>query len=285
MIFSTRKRDFVDALKSWKAGGMNHSSPETPLLEINNLTKDFHGLRALENYRLRLTEREILGVIGPNGAGKTTLFNLITGLILPSDGQVVYKGQDITRARPDKCAHLGIARTFQNIRLFNAMSTLDNVKVSEQMHKPVDPFRVIFSAPNFLQQENALEREAISILKTFGLEEYQSHAAGSLPYGYQRRLEIARALAMKPSLLLLDEPTVGMNPSESQGLLELIQSVYKDYLLTIILVAHDMRLVMGLCQRIQVLNHGQIIAEGDPESVRSHPDVIEAYLGKTQSHA
>jgi branched-chain amino acid transport system ATP-binding protein len=264
---------------------MNISLPETPLLEIEHLTKDFHGLRALDDFHLKLTEREILGVIGPNGAGKTTLFNLVTGLILPSTGQIIYRGKDITRARPDQCAYLGIARTFQNIRLFNAMSSLDNVKVSEQIHTKMDPFRVIFSAPQFLQKEKSLDEEALSLLKTFGLEKYQGLAAGNLPYGDQRRLEIARALAMKPSLLLLDEPTVGMNPSESQALLELIQSVYTDYQLTIILVAHDMRLVMGLCQRIQVLNHGHIIAEGDPESVRNHPDVIEAYLGKTQTHA
>jgi branched-chain amino acid transport system ATP-binding protein len=261
------------------------NSDLAPLLHIRGLTKDFRGLRALDDYELDLRAGEILGVIGPNGAGKTTLFNLITGLLRPTAGRIVWEGRDITRASPDAVARMGIARTFQNIRLFNAMSVLDNVKVAQQLHSPVDPAGVLLSAPYFIRREAALTERALEVLRFFDLERYAFYPAASLAYGDQRRLEMARALATQPRLLLLDEPTVGMNPRESQELLQLIRTLHERYQLTLVLVAHDMRLVMGLCQRLQVLSNGRTIAQGEPAEIRSHPLVIEAYLGRAHSYA
>jgi branched-chain amino acid transport system ATP-binding protein len=255
------------------------------LLEIAGLTKDFRGLRAIDDHSLRVGAEQILGVIGPNGAGKTTLFNLITGLLLPTRGTIRFLGQDIVRLRPDAIARLGIARTFQNIRLFGAMTALDNVRVAQQLHAPCNPFSVLTSAPPFVRRERELAESSRELLRIFGLERYEDRPAGNLPYGDQRRLEIARALAMRPRLLLLDEPTVGMNPRESQDLLELIIRVRQMYRLSIMLVAHDLRLVMGLCHTIQVLTNGRLIAEGPPAVIRSHPGVIEAYLGRAHAGA
>ena len=256
--------------------------PSAPILSTDGLTKDFRGLHALAGVDLKLEPREILGVIGPNGAGKTTLLNLITGLIQPTRGRIVFMDQDITRAEPEVVTRLGVGRTFQNIRLFGAMSVLDNVCVAQQLHTPSNPLAVLLSSRGFLRQERELKDKATLLLKAFSLDQRRDLPAGSLPYGSQRRLEIARALATAPRLLLLDEPTVGMNPSESQELLELILQLHEQYRLTIVLVAHDMRLVMGLCQRIQVLNQGETIAIGKPDEVRSMPRVIEAYLGSSQ---
>jgi len=250
-----------------------------PILRIQGLTKDFRGIHALSRVDLNLKCYEILGVIGPNGAGKTTLLNLITGLTQPTQGRILFLEREITRAAPEVVARLGIGRTFQNIRLFGAMSVLNNVVVAQQMHTRSNPVAVLLSLPGFLQQEKQLQEKAMALLASFGLDRFRDLPAASLPYGSQRRLEIARALALEPRLLLLDEPTVGMNPSESQELLELILQLHKQYQLSIILVAHDMRLVMGLCQRIQVLNQGETIAVGNPDEVRSMPIVIEAYLG------
>ena len=259
----------------------NHSSP---LIKIEGLTKDFRGLRALDNINLRLAEKEILGVIGPNGAGKTTLFNLITGLIPPTEGQITFMGSEITHRSPDSVARLGIARTFQNIRLFGAMSVLDNVRTAQQLHSRLNPASVLLSMPGFQHLESQLKEKSLDLLRSFGLDHLVEQPANSLPYGSQRRLEIARALATQPRLLLLDEPTVGMNPSESQELLELILQLRQQFNLTIVLVAHDMKLVMGLCQHIHVLNQGKTIAEGTPAQVRTMPQVIEAYLG-SRHHA
>jgi branched-chain amino acid transport system ATP-binding protein len=255
-----------------------------PLLTIEGLTKDFHGLRALDNLDLSLAEQEILGVIGPNGAGKTTLFNLVTGLLPPTKGQITFQGVPITHMRPDLVARSGISRTFQNIRLFGAMSVLDNVRVAQQLHSRVSPAGVLLSMPNYRRREAELKEKSLELLRFFSLDPLQDQPANSLPYGSQRRLEIARALATQPRLLLLDEPTVGMNPSESQELLELILQLHEKYHLTIILVAHDMQLVMNLCQNIHVLNQGKTIARGTPAQVRAMPQVIEAYLG-SRHHA
>jgi branched-chain amino acid transport system ATP-binding protein len=260
------------------------SDPSPVLLSIENLTKDFRGLRALDNIHLCLKENEILGVIGPNGAGKTTLFNMITGLIPPTKGKITFLGQDITNKIPDLVARLGIARTFQNIRLFGSMSVLDNVRTARQLHTPVKFASVLLSTPSFRHTEEELREKTLELLSSFGLDHLLDQPASSLPYGSQRRLEIARALATQPRLLLLDEPTVGMNPSESQELLKLILQLRESFHLAIILVAHDMQLVMGLCQRIHVLNQGKTIAEGTPAQVRATPQVIEAYLG-SRTHA
>ncbi|MGB9640263.1 MAG: ABC transporter ATP-binding protein [Anaerolineales bacterium] len=254
---------------------------QMPILRINGLTKDFRGLRALSKVDLFVAEQEILGVIGPNGAGKTTLFNLITGLIHPTEGKIFFLNHDITNQEPDYITKLGVGRTFQNIRLFNAMTVLDNVRVAMQLHSLINPFEVFISSPTFVAKENELENKALNLLTSFGLEKFRSHEASSLPYAHQRRLEIARALALQPKLLLLDEPTAGMNPSESQDLLQLILHLHEEYHLTIILIAHDMRFVMNLCQRVQVLNQGETIAVGLPDEVRSMPQVIEAYLGRS----
>ena len=253
------------------------------LLKTEGLSKDFRGLHALSKVDLTLKPHEILGVIGPNGAGKTTLLNLITGLIQATHGRIIFLGRDITHTEPEVVARLGIGRTFQNIRLFGAMSVLNNVCVAQQIHMRSNAASVLFSTPGFIRQEQELRDNAISLLASFGLDRFANLPAGSLPYGSQRRLEIVRALALQPCLLALDEPTVGMNPSESQELLELILKLYEQYQLSIVLVAHDMRLVMGLCQRIQVLNQGETIAVGGPEEVRVLPVVIEAYLGSSES--
>jgi len=264
---------------------MQQKNQSKYLLEIEGLTKDFRGLRAIDNHALRLGPDEILGVIGPNGAGKSTLFNLITGLIHPTHGSIRFNEKTITRMKPEDIALLGIARTFQNIRLFKKMSVLDNVMVSCQMHSRINPLSVLLSLPGFLQTERELQKEALGLIEYFGLERYRDHPADNLPYGNQRRLEIARALACRPRLLLLDEPTVGMNPSESQELLELIKKVREMYKLSIMVVAHDLQLVMGLSQRIQVLNYGKLIAEGTPDEIRNHPQVMEAYLGRAEKDA
>jgi branched-chain amino acid transport system ATP-binding protein len=257
----------------------NHTSP---LINIEGLTKDFRGLRALDNIYLHLADKEIMGVIGPNGAGKTTLFNMITSLISPTKGKITFLGMDITNKSTDTITRLGIARTFQNIRLFSAMSVLDNVRTAQQLHTRVNPATVLFSTFHFQHIEEQLKERSLELLRSFGLDHLSDQPANSLPYGSQRRLEIARALATQPRLLLLDEPTVGMNPIESQELLELILQLRQQYNLTIILVAHDMQLVMGLCQHIHVLNQGKTIAEGTPVQVRTMPQVIEAYLGSRQ---
>ncbi len=255
------------------------------LLEIDGLTKSFKGLRAVDGYRLRLAAGEILGIIGPNGAGKSTVFNLLTGHLRASSGAIRYQGRDITRLPPERIARLGIGRTFQNIRLFPGMSVLENVVCASQLHRPGGLAPTLLSWPSFRRAEGELAASALEQLRLFGLQDRASAPASSLPYGDQRRLEIVRALALRPTLLLLDEPTAGMNAQESLRVLELIRRIRQQYRLTIVLVEHNMPLVMRLCERLQVLNYGQIIAEGSPEKVRADPRVVESYLGTEDAEA
>jgi branched-chain amino acid transport system ATP-binding protein len=253
--------------------------PDGVLLRATNVSRQFRGLVALKNYRLELRRGEILGVIGPNGAGKTTVFNIITGFVRPTTGRVELLGQDITRLRPDEVARRGIARTFQTIRLFGSLSVLDNVKVAAQLHGRAGFWETLVSSPAFYRKEAELERRAMQHLEELGLGDLYAVPAAALSYGNQRKVEIARALALKPSLVLLDEPAAGMNAHETTELLGFIREIHSRYALTAVVVEHDMSLIMRLCDRIQVLNYGQTICEGRPEQVRSNPAVIEAYLG------
>ncbi len=255
------------------------------LLQVDNLTKTFRGLTAVGSYRLHLVAGEILGIIGPNGAGKTTVFNLLTGYLKPTHGKIRFAGRDITHLSPDRIAALGIARTFQNIRLFPTMSVLANVKSAQQLHDPVSFLSTLLTLPSFGARERRLEQASLEQLALFDLDHRAGAPATSLPYGDQRRLEIVRALALRPRLLLLDEPTAGMNPHESAEILRLIREIHKQYSLTIIIVEHNMPVIMELSHRIQALNYGEIIAEGTPEEIRASPQVIEAYLGKSNAQA
>jgi branched-chain amino acid transport system ATP-binding protein len=249
------------------------------ILTARGLGRSFRGLHALSDYELALHQGEILGVIGPNGAGKTTLFNVISGFLPPSRGLVQLDGDDITGLPADTITRLGIARTFQNIRLFPTMTALENVRTAQQMRSNVRLVDILLNLPGFQRKERAQERMARGHLASLGLESFADAPAVSLPYGFQRKLEIARALATEPRILLLDEPAAGMNPNETAELVEFIREIHDRFDLTIIVVEHDMSLIMPLCDRIQVLNYGRVIAEGTPEEIRTNADVIEAYLG------
>jgi branched-chain amino acid transport system ATP-binding protein len=254
----------------------------TTLLEASGLSKSFRGLQALVDYDLRLPAGAIHGVIGPNGAGKTTLFHLLSGFLPPTSGSISFEGRDITGSHAFKVARLGIGRTFQNIRLFGELSVLDNVKVGLQRQSGRSLAGTLISSASFRRGEHELEARAIELLELFGLTGQRDRSARNLPYGDQRRLEIARAVGSRPKLLLLDEPNAGMNPIETQELLGLIRRLRDEFGITIVLVAHDIPLVMNLCDRIQVLNYGRLIAEGDPATVRANQDVIDAYLGQAR---
>ena len=252
------------------------------LLEVRGLSKAFRGLQALSDYDLHLAAGSIHGVIGPNGAGKTTLFHLLSGFLRPSAGRIAFDCRDITGSPAYAVARMGIGRTFQNIRLFGDLSVVDNVKVALQRRSRPTLVGALLSSPSFRAAERELEVQALDLLRLSGLEHHRSRLARNLPYGDQRRLEIARAVGTGPRLLLLDEPNAGMNPIETQELLGLIRRLRDDSGITIVLVAHDIPLVMNLCDRVQVLNYGKLIAEGPPGAVRSNPEVIAAYLGQAR---
>ena len=250
------------------------------LLEIQNCSVSFGGIKALSSFKASLKEAELLGVIGPNGAGKTTLFNLLTGVYLPCEGEILLKGQKISGKRMAEINHLGVARTFQNIRLFQNLKVEDNVILAYHNQIRASLFSSSLHLPNMHSEEKKLTQHAFELLERFGLLEKRLEPAKNLPYGDQRRLEIVRALATGPKVLLLDEPAAGMNQTEKKELIELIQSIQKDFDLAIILIEHDMHVVMQLCPRLIVLNYGQMLAEGTPDQIKSNPEVIKAYLGE-----
>jgi branched-chain amino acid transport system ATP-binding protein len=252
------------------------------LLDVRGLSRSFRGLQALGGYDLQLPAGTIHGVIGPNGAGKTTLFHVLSGFLRPSAGSIRFEGREIAGLPAYRVARLGIVRTFQNIRLFGDLPVIDNVKAGLQSHAPRSLIGALLSTPGFREQERALTARARELLVLFGLDQHRDRLARHLPYGDQRRLEIARAVATDPKILLLDEPNAGMNPVETQDLLGLIRRIRDEQSITVVLVAHDIPLVMNLCDRIQVLNYGRIIADGKPGAVRSDPEVIAAYLGQTR---
>ncbi len=251
-----------------------------PLLDLDNITVQFGGLKAVADVSFSIGERELVGLIGPNGAGKTTIFNAITGVYRPTAGHVSFLGKKVGHHPPYIITARGIARTFQNIRLFASMTVFDNVRCACNMHLKHGISHALWRGTKVAAEEQRIERDVMELLEIFGLHEQRDENAKALPYGDQRRLEIVRALATKPKLLLLDEPAAGMNPTEKVELMKLIRFVQEKFALAVLLVEHDMKVVMGICERIVVLDYGLKIAEGTPGEIRANPKVIAAYLGK-----
>lgn len=249
------------------------------ILEVKNLGISFGGLKAVDNVSFELREGELLGLIGPNGAGKTTLFNMLSGVYTPTSGDILLDGDRINGISPDKLSKLGIARTFQNIRLFDNLTVLDNVKLAMNQYMDYGVLTGMLRLPKYWKEENEATEKAKEILSLFDLEKYFRAFAGNLPYGAQRKLEIARAMATKPKVLLLDEPAAGMNESETRDLMDSIKTIRDNTGVSILLIEHDMNLVLGISERLVVLNYGEILASGNPREVIENEEVVRAYLG------
>lgn len=256
-------------------------SSHAALLNVEGLEKRFGGITALTDYHVEIRPGDLVGLIGPNGAGKTTVFNLLSGVIKPTGGHIYFNGQDITSMRPDQNTAMGIARTFQNIRLFKELSVVDNIKVAFHMRMGGGFWGTLFHTPAYRRAENEMEQRSHQFLELFDLSSVKNKPAKNLPYGIQRRVEIARAMATLPKLLLLDEPSAGLNPIETDELIKILQEIHRTHEVTIFIVEHDMRVIMTICQRIQVIDRGHMLTEGTPDNVRHDPRVIEAYLGKS----
>lgn len=250
------------------------------LLDVKNLSISFGGLRAVDNFNISIEQGELYGLIGPNGAGKTTIFNILTGVYKPNEGIVTLNDKNITGMRTIDINKAGIARTFQNIRLFKDLSVLDNVKIGLHNHYKYSTLDSILRLPKYYKTEKAMNKKAMELLSVFDLDKEAAYLASNLPYGKQRKLEIARALATQPVLLLLDEPAAGMNPNETKELMDTIQLIRDKFDMTILLIEHDMKLVSGICEKLTVLNFGRVLAQGDTAAVLKDPQVITAYLGE-----
>ena len=259
-------------------------SENRPILTASDISIVFGGLRAVSDLNMELAKGELVGLIGPNGAGKTTVFNMLSGVYTPTSGQITYTDKKnrihiVNKMSPAQLNKIGIARTFQNIRLFGNLTVADNVRIAMHAQRKANPFHILFRTPKFRKDEEMMTNQVRSLLKLFGLGEKENELAKNLPYGEQRKLEICRALASQPQILLLDEPAAGMNPQETKELMELISFIRKEFHLTILLIEHDMKLVMGICERLYVLNYGRVLASGKPEEIQQNPEVIKAYLG------
>jgi len=249
------------------------------VLEVKNLSKNFGGVVAVSKYNLVLEDNEILGLIGPNGAGKTTVFNLLSGNIKPSSGDIIFDNHNITNYTSDQTAKIGLARTFQNIKLFAELSVLDNIKVGFHMRMGASFFSTILNTSKYRKYEEEISKKSIELAHLLGIESLLYESTKELSYGDQRKMEIARALATQPKILLLDEPAAGMNPQETNSLMETIKKIHKDFKISILIVEHDIKFIMNLCKRIQVLDQGSLLAEGAPDEIKNSKKVIEAYLG------
>ncbi|MDY6066031.1 MAG: ABC transporter ATP-binding protein [Finegoldia sp.] len=260
---------------------MKQESNNDLILECKNVSISFGGLKAVSDFNMQMKKGELLGLIGPNGAGKTTVFNMLSGMYKPSEGEILLEGENINGTRPDILAGKGIARTFQNIRLFDYLSVLDNVKVAMNQNMNYGILSGMFRLPKYWKEENEATDKAMEILKIFDMQDYSYLPASSLPYGKQRKLEIARAIATNPKVLLLDEPAAGMNTTETSDLMNTIKMIRDKFNIGILLIEHDMNLVLGICEELIVLNHGELLAKGNPKDVINDPQVVTAYLGSS----